>query len=71
MKSLIYRNILLALLAFLGLGSLGGGFVLMISANGVFRVFGSSFLDKQNCQDENIFRSTQTRYLRVTTPARA
>jgi hypothetical protein len=68
MKSLIYRNILLALLAFPGLGALGGGFVLMISPDGAPRVFGSAFLDKRHCQDENIFRSTQTRYLQVTTP---
>jgi hypothetical protein len=34
MKKLFYRNILLELLAFLGLGALGGGFVLLISPNG-------------------------------------
>lgn len=34
MKNQTYRNILLALLAFLGLGALGGGFVLMISPDG-------------------------------------
>jgi hypothetical protein len=58
MKSLIYRNILLALLAFPGLGASGGGFVLMIFPDGMLRFFGSAFLDKRNYQDKNIFRST-------------
>ncbi len=34
MKNLICRNIMLALLVFLGLGALGGGFALMISPDG-------------------------------------